>query len=114
MKRVRMPKEQADILHQLAETFRGARRADLKRPRRTAGPRTLAPLRPDDLLRLGGEAVAELERRGYDLRGKSADEIKKILRFPPPRRKPMAEKRLKRPGEHSHSHMRERAPRKPS
>lgn len=40
----------------------------------------------DELTRLGEAAVAELERRGYDVRGKSAAEIKKILRFPPPRR----------------------------
>ena len=67
-----------------------------KRPTRPR-PKTLAPLRPDDLLRLGREAVAELERRGYDVRGKSAVQIKKILRFPPPKRRPTAEKRHKRP-----------------
>jgi hypothetical protein len=43
------------------------------------------------------EAVTELERRGYDVRGKSAIQIKKILRFPPPKRKAIATKRLKRP-----------------
>jgi hypothetical protein len=96
MNRVKMPKEHTNILRQRAETFRGPLRADRKRPKRAATPRSLAPLRPDDLLRLGSEAVAELTRRGYDLRGKSADEIKKILRFPPPKRKPMAEKCLKR------------------
>ena len=41
----------------------------------------------DELIRLGEAAVVELERRGYDVRGKTAAEIKKILRFPPPKRK---------------------------
>jgi hypothetical protein len=50
----------------------------------------------DELIRLGEAAVAELERRGYDVRGKSAAQIKKILRFPPPKRKSMARKRPKR------------------
>src|ERR1043165_4291140 len=45
---------------------------------------------PDELLRLGEAALTELERRGYDVRGKRAAQIKKILRFPPPMRKPMA------------------------
>jgi hypothetical protein len=47
--------------------------------------RVPASLAPDELTRLGELAVTELERRGYDVRGKSADQIKKILRFPPPR-----------------------------
>ena len=42
-------------------------------------------LATNDLSRLGELAVAELEHRGYDVRGKSADQIKKFLRFPPPR-----------------------------
>jgi len=46
-----------------------------------------ASVGPDELLRLGEAAVAELERRGYDVRGKSADQIKRILRFPPPKPK---------------------------
>jgi hypothetical protein len=46
-----------------------------------------ASLGPDELLKLGEAAVAELERRGYDVRGKSADQITKILRFPPPKPK---------------------------
>jgi hypothetical protein len=41
----------------------------------------------DELIRLGEAAVAELERRGYVVRGKTATQIKKILRFPPPKRK---------------------------
>jgi len=44
----------------------------------------------DELVRLGEAAVAELERRGYDVRGKTAAQIKKILRFPAPKRKPRA------------------------
>jgi hypothetical protein len=47
-----------------------------------------ARLSSDDLIRLGELAVAELEHRGYDVRGKSADEIKKILRFPAPKARP--------------------------
>lgn len=41
----------------------------------------------DELVRLGEAAVIELERRGYSLRGKSALQIKRILRFPPPKAK---------------------------
>ena len=37
----------------------------------------------DELIRLGEAAVAEVGRRGYDVRGKSAAQIKQILRFPP-------------------------------
>ncbi len=49
---------------------------------------TSIPILPtDELIRLGEAAVLELERRGYEVRGKTAAQIKKILRFPPPRRK---------------------------
>ena len=41
----------------------------------------------DELTRLGEAAVAELERRGYEVRGKNAEQIKRILRFPPPKPK---------------------------
>ena len=53
--------------------------AKVRLDRLSASPAT------DDLKRLGELAVAELEHRGYDVRGKSAEQIKKILRFPPPR-----------------------------
>jgi len=46
-----------------------------------------AILPTDELIRLGEAAVVELERRGYDVRGKTAAQITKILRFPPPKRK---------------------------
>ena len=59
-------------------------------------PKRSIILPTDDLIRLGKAAVAELEGRGYDVRGKSAAKIKKILRFSPPKRKPMARKRPKR------------------
>jgi hypothetical protein len=52
---------------------------------RNTRDRESASLASDDLTRLGELAVAELERRGYDVRGKSAEQIKKILRFPPPK-----------------------------
>ena len=66
----------------------------IERPGR---PKRSTILPTDELIRLGKAAVAELECRGYDLRGKSAATIKKILRFPPPKRKLMARKLPKHP-----------------
>jgi hypothetical protein len=66
----------------------------IKRPGR---PKRSTILPTDELKRRGEAAVAELEGHGYDVRGKSAAQIKKILRFSPPKRKPMARKRPKRP-----------------
>ena len=49
---------------------------------------TRTPILPtDELIRLGEAAVLELERRGYEVRGKTAAQIKKIMRFPPPKQK---------------------------
>lgn len=36
---------------------------------------------------LRSEAIAELERRGYDVRGKAPAQIRQMLRARPPRRK---------------------------
>jgi hypothetical protein len=52
--------------------------------RPSKNPATVLPV--DELVRLGEAAVTELERRGYEVRGKTAAQIKKILRFPPPKR----------------------------
>jgi hypothetical protein len=56
-----------------------------KVPRRSGKVTASIPI--DELIRLGEAAVAELERRGYEVRGKNAAQIKKILRFPPPKQR---------------------------
>ena len=43
--------------------------------------------RKKTLEELKGEAIAELERRGYDVRDKTPAQIRQMLRAHPPRRK---------------------------
>jgi hypothetical protein len=38
---------------------------------------------PEDLAELKRAAIAELERRGYDVRGKTPAQIRQILKRPP-------------------------------
>jgi hypothetical protein len=41
----------------------------------------------DELVWLAEAAIVELERRGYEVRGKSAAQIRRLLRFPAPKAK---------------------------
>jgi hypothetical protein len=53
--------------------------------RKLLKPTALLPR--DELVWLAEAAIVELERRGYEVRGKSAAQIKRLLRFPPPKAK---------------------------
>jgi len=43
----------------------------------------LSPSKVDPLVHLGEEALRILEQRGYEVRGKTAEEIKEIIKRPP-------------------------------
>jgi hypothetical protein len=60
--------------------------ADTARPNRGALFWVMAP-RKKTLEELNSEATAELERRGYNVRGKTPAQIRQMLRARPPKRK---------------------------
>ena len=66
----------------MANIFRHFVIANTERPNRRALFWVMAP-RKKSLEQLKSEAIAELERRGYDVRGKTPAQIKQILRRRP-------------------------------
>jgi hypothetical protein len=60
--------------------------ADTARPNRNALFWVMAP-RKKTLEELNSDATAELERRGYNVRGKTPAQIRQMLRARPPKRK---------------------------